>query len=239
MPHTFFPFYASGKKTCGTAFSLHASPRTSNPTVLGSSPGGRTTSSWGVPYIGARPVWVRPRVLGSGCRPDQRKTWSPQGPWLPANYDPPKIEGFAREHLSRISPGWLASSKSKFHCKNGPRDGLSVRSTGRISSGMNTRLHTRSAAIGAFALAGAMALVSATLPQDPKRDATLEALMALTAAQERQAIAWEALAEKGWPTPIHTTLTGDVPANLRVELSGSVDARVGNRGYNGVFKTSR
>jgi hypothetical protein len=56
--------------------------------------------------------------------------------------------------------------------------------------------------------------------------AILQALQALTAAQERQAAAWEKLAEKGWPTPqnntYNSTFAGGVPRRLNVTLSGQV-----------------
>ena len=60
--------------------------------------------------------------------------------------------------------------------------------------------------------------------------AILQALQALTAAQERQAAAWEKLAEKGWPTPQNNTFAGGVPDRLKVTLSGGI-------GIDGIVRT--
>lgn len=72
-------------------------------------------------------------------------------------------------------------------------------------------------------LLGAL-LTLAVAAQEPaaKLDPTQEMLAALIASQERQAIAWENLAEKGWPTPQVNQFSGDLPRHLNVNLSGNL-----------------
>lgn len=87
------------------------------------------------------------------------------------------------------------------------------------------KIDARSAVLGALSTTTLALLVSAQA-QEPASDPMLEALKALTAAQERQAVAWESLAEKGWPTPQNVTVeTGEYGARwspLHVTLSGGL-----------------
>lgn len=88
-------------------------------------------------------------------------------------------------------------------------------------------LDPKSALIGALILSTTLLLSSAAQDEKPNPDPMQEALKALTAAQVRQAVAWETLAEKGWPTPqnISNSFAGgvDFPALLGVHLSGRVN----------------
>jgi len=91
-------------------------------------------------------------------------------------------------------------------------------------------LDPKSALIGALILSTTLLLSSAAQDEKPNPDPMQEALKALTAAQVRQAVAWETLAEKGWPTPqnISNSFAGgvDFPGRLLVHLSGAVDTFV-------------
>lgn len=92
------------------------------------------------------------------------------------------------------------------------------------------KIEARSAALGALFASTLAVLVSAQAqeaPQEPAQpDPVIEALKALTAAQERQAAAWETLAEKGWPQPqdvrIEAGTYGGRLSPLHVQLSGGI-----------------
>jgi len=57
-----------------------------------------------------------------------------------------------------------------------------------------------------------------TVPGDP--DPLAEgALEKIAIALERQAAAWEHLAQQGWPRPQQLTFTGDVPSRISVDLA--------------------
>jgi Tfp pilus assembly protein PilV len=77
----------------------------------------------------------------------------------------------------------------------------------------------------------AVLAVQAFAQQSPARAAQqagiAEAIELLAAATDRQAAAWEKLAERGWPTPQNYTLTGSIPRSLDVNLStpGYLDLR--------------
>jgi hypothetical protein len=84
-------------------------------------------------------------------------------------------------------------------------------------------LDPKSVLVGALMLSTTLLLSSAVQDTKPNPDPMQEALKALTAAQERQAVAWETLANKGWPTPqnISNSFAGGVnfPSNLNVNLT--------------------
>ena len=88
-------------------------------------------------------------------------------------------------------------------------------------------LDLKSVLVGALILSTTLLLSSAAQDEKPNPDPMHEALKALTAAQVRQAVAWETLAEKGWPTPqnISNSFAGgaNFPTYLNVALSGEVD----------------
>ena len=67
--------------------------------------------------------------------------------------------------------------------------------------------------------------------------AMLQALQALTAAQERQAADWEMLAKKGWPTPQNNTFTGNFPASMSIGISRWPSSKLRLGGSVGTFET--
>ena len=86
------------------------------------------------------------------------------------------------------------------------------------------RFHIPSALAGLLATL-ALALLISARPQEAQNAPNQEALLlktleALASAQTRQAVAWETLAAKGWPTPQTMSLAGALPNILRLDLSG-------------------
>lgn len=74
-------------------------------------------------------------------------------------------------------------------------------------------------------LLGALLTLAVAAQEPAKPDPTQEMLAALIASQERQAAAWEKLAEMGWPAPQNNTFTGRIPDRLFVALSGDIEVR--------------
>jgi hypothetical protein len=90
--------------------------------------------------------------------------------------------------------------------------------------------NTQSALFGALLVSTVFVLMSASQDKVESVDPMQTVLEALVKSQERQAAAWEKLAEKGWPTPQNTTITGSVPSYLNVRLDGDVGIWNGSEG---------
>ena len=88
------------------------------------------------------------------------------------------------------------------------------------------RIHVPSLLLGLLATSSLLLVVSArsqeVQPPANQEAVLLKTLDALAQAQTRQAVAWEQLAAKGWPTPQNVTLQGGIPNLITLDLTGSL-----------------